>query len=632
MPGCVYNMFQEKMMKNMMKIICGIAAAVLAVSGSMLPCAAVLQDAGDEVFDEFLMQEFIDTMEADYLTMHFYVSDYRTMGIVKPEPVLGTESYESFKEIRKQAEEMISHLETFDYEELSAEQQADYNALMAVYEDQRDRASDADFCWLFLPGSNVIQTLATNFIEFPFRTEEDFADYVTLLRSVPSYLDSALSLTEEQASCGFFMPDAALDETLQSITAFLAVPEENPLITDFEQETETASMLSDGAKTDLRTQVRSIVMDEILPACQDAADRLEKLRGSGSGEGVSGIAGGSEYYAYLVRSGSSSAMSPEELFSMVDDFLRETIRTYAGQLRAGTSYGSVGMTEPEEVLSYLTENYDSRGFPQIAEMQYTLEDLDPSSVSDQVLAYYLQPPADDYRNNVIRINRSSVTDPNQLYQTLAHEGYPGHMYQNIYYRLTDPNPVRLVCGFPGYTEGWAMYAEIQAMNWDVVSESDAALMISEIALNYALTAAADLYVNGLCRNEDELAAYFRELGLNEAAAGELYRIAVCYPGDYVSYGCGMVRMLRLREEAENALGRNFDEREFHAVVLDGGPRMFEQVEEDAADWAAAAGGLPLSSSEEEDGGFFLWAGCGAALAGAAAAALIWRSRQKNPFA
>lgn len=620
------------MMKNMMKIVCCAAAAVLTLFGLVQPCMAVEQTEGSTEFDEFLYQEFIDTMESDYLTMHFYVSDYESMGIKKPDPVLAEESYEYYDAIHEQAEKMISRLQEFDYSTLSEEQQVDYNALLAVYEGQRDRASNGNFCWLFLPGSNVIQTLATNFIEFPFRTEEDFTDYITLLRSVPSYLDSALALTEEQASRGFFMPDTALDETLQSIESFLSASDDNPLIVDFEHETEMTSLLSDGAKTDFRTQVRDVVLNEILPACRDAVTRLDNLRGSGSQNGLSGSAGGDEYYEYLVRSNASSEMSSADLFEMLDDFLEETIRTYAGQLRSGSAYGSVGMTEPEEVLEYLTENYDSYGFPQIAEMNYTLDDLDPSSVSGQVLAYYLQPPVDDYRNNVIRINRNSVTDANQLYQTLAHEGYPGHMYQNIYYRLTDPNPVRLVCSFLGYTEGWAMYAEIQAMNWDVVSESDAALMISEISLNYALSAAADLYVNGLGRTEEQLATYLRGLGLNEEAADELYDIAICYPGDYISYGCGMVKMLQLREEAEDALLRNFNEEEFNSIILGGGPRMFEQVEEDIGNWIAASGGSMDSSGKDGTDSFFLWAGCGAVLVGAAAAALILRNRQKNPFA
>lgn len=76
-------------------------------------------------------------------------------------------------------------------------------------------------------------------------------------------------------------------------------------------------------------------------------------------------------------------------------------------------------------------------------------------------AYYLIPAIDDWQKNSIYINRNPEYDSMDLFTTLSHEGFPGHLYQNTYERSLQLSPIRYLLGWNGYSEGWATYVELQ---------------------------------------------------------------------------------------------------------------------------------------------------------------------------
>ena len=177
-----------------------------------------------------------------------------------------------------------------------------------------------------------------------------------------------------------------------------------------------------------------------------------------------------------------------------------------------------------------------------------------------------------------------------------------------------------------------MYAELEALEWNVLSQDDASLMASELALNYALSAVSDIAVNYLGYDEAELGKYLETLGLNSIVAPDLYDMAICYPGDYGSYGYGMVRMRNMREYAEQSLGNAFDAEAFHKVILDGGPRMLDAVEEDVKQWVEESGGVYIPKKENSDSTIYLIVAGGCVL-GVIGTAVWKRKRTKNnPFA
>ena len=79
------------------------------------------------------------------------------------------------------------------------------------------------------------------------------------------------------------------------------------------------------------------------------------------------------------------------------------------------------------------------------------------------------PPIDNSGENVIYINPGHISDDLTLFTTLAHEGYPGHLYQTVYYSATKHPPIRDLLSFGGYTEGWATYCEMLSYYYSPVS-------------------------------------------------------------------------------------------------------------------------------------------------------------------
>lgn len=583
------------MTDRLKKAICIMCAALLCVPAAVVSVHADDSEERNADFDALLQQDFINTMEQDYLTMHFTVKDPDSLGIVKPAVQVGRDPRTELSEARSEAEDMLAKLRAFDYDSLSTTQQHDYDALVYAYEDQLNR-SDENYSWLFTPGNNLVTNLSTNLTEFVFYTRSDFDDYITLLQSVPSYLDACLAFTQEQAEASYFMSDKALEETESQISSFVAKTQDNPIIADFNDDADASQLLTDGERVDLKTQVSDIVINQIIPSCQTIADTLNSYKGKGGQTGYYDMDGGLDYYTLDEQNTASTSRSLDDQFDELDSFIQDAVSQLAS-LGANAGSGTVNFTDADRILSYLSSEETNYGFPAIPDVTYTAASLDPSVVSGNVLAYYVSSPVDDYTSNIIKINDANISDLNELYGTLAHEGYPGHLYQHVYYLATKPNLIREACSFLGYTEGWAMYAEVHAYSWNVLSDSDAAYQQVMAELNYALCALADIGVNGMGWDEDDLSDYLRSVGLNTQAASSLYEQCLIYPADYNSYGYGLARLMTLEKEAREALGDDFKLEDFNRVILDNGPRTLDSVEDDVSAWVEANGGTMKSENK-----------------------------------
>ena len=115
-------------------------------------------------------------------------------------------------------------------------------------------------------------------------------------------------------------------------------------------------------------------------------------------------------------------------------------------------------TEPNAIMEEL-KALSQKEFPTLAECNYTLKSVPKSLELSLSPAFYLVSPMDDYQNNVIFINENPRFVSNTLYNTLAHEGYPGHLYQNVYFHTHCDSNIRKILSFKGYSEGWATYVE-----------------------------------------------------------------------------------------------------------------------------------------------------------------------------
>lgn len=577
------------------KIAAYVLSAVCAL-GTVTPLCTLAEESDDDQLEDLMTSEFVDTMEDDYMTLHFTLKDPSALNIEVPEPTFGNTDFRGEAEKAKSdAEKVLKELDDIDRDSLTEEHQYDYDVMVDSYTYQKNW-SDTDWEWMFTADNNLVNSITTNMTEFQFYDKQDFYDYVSVLDTVDDYVNAALELTKEQADKGCFMNAASLEESLSEIRDFTDKTDDNPLIVDFKDDADASSFLSEEEKGTLENQVNDIVINDIIPACKTAGDTLSGMKDK-CVDDFSDIENGLAYYTAAEQHTVGSAKSLQDQFDELDDFIRDKTAEYISLLQKNPDAGSteISMSDPDQILTYLSNSLNDYGFPDCPDVNYTADYLDPSVVSGNVMAYYMSSPLDDYTDNVIRINRNNISDNTEFYNTLAHEGYPGHLYQHVYDLSKKHNYIRQLCGYLGYQEGWAEYVANDAMEWSIMSDEDAKAVELNNDITYGLSALTDIAVHGLGWKEKDVSSYLSRIGLNSEAASSLYQTAMQYPISYDSYGYGLCRFTVMRENAEEALGDRFDKTEFHEVILDHSDRMLDTVEKDVENWVKQKGGRYSSS-------------------------------------
>lgn len=622
----------------MKKLVNGILGTFLLISSILTPIHA------EESFSEFEDELFQEMMSEDYTTLHFSLRDYQKYGIEKPEVNIGDASWDEYEDSVEDCDEYLKKLQSFDYDSLSETEQKDYRTIAFYLERNKELNSYPYFDWAFNSAEGVIDNLLTTFTEFVFYEKEDIDDYLTTLASVPAYLDQCLENTKKQAAEGYFLTDAMLKETEDAIEKFVDKKDDNELIKIFDENIDAFDGLSAEEKEAYKKKNQEIVLNAYIPSYEKVAEELQKLKGARKADyNVSSLDGGSEYYAALARYKTSIDADVETILDICTQYIEKSVDELYDimQNHSEVTEETLDFDSAEDVLSYLEGHLDA--FPALDKVYYNVQYLDPSVANDSIVAYYLSPPADDMRDNVIKINGDNVSDVIDLYTTLAHEGFPGHLYQTNYYIQQQPSLLRTQLIMMGYQEGWGMFAEGQALHVSGLSEYASEYQKINIELNYVLSAAVDLGVNGLGWSTKDVSKYLDNLDLNSSIAKDLYDFATLQPGTILPYGVGVAMFELLENKAKNALGNDFDQKAFNEVLLNDGNRPFEVVEDDVNVYCGIDGDdenniiSHRSNNKEtpvkEDVNWLVYGvcGCGIIVIGALGVILYVKSRKDDSF-
>ena len=622
----------------MKKLVNGILGSFLMISSILTPIHA------EESFSDFEDELFQEMMSEDYTTLHFSLRDYQKYGIEKPDVNIGDASWDDYEDNVEDCDEYLKKLQSFDYDSLSETEQKDYRTIAFYLERNKELNSYPYFDWAFNSAEGVIDNLLTTFTEFVFYEKEDIDDYLATLASVPAYLDQCLENTKKQAAKGYFLTDAMLKATEDAIEKFVDKKDDNELIKIFDENIDAFDGLSTEEKEAYKKKNQEIVLNAYIPSYEKVAEELQKLKGSRKADyNVSSLDGGSEYYAALARYKTSIDADVETILDICTQYIEKSVDELYDimQNHSEVTEETLDFDSAEDVLSYLEGHLDA--FPVLDKVYYNVQYLDPSVANDSIVAYYLSPPVDDMRDNVIKINGDNVSDVLDLYTTLAHEGFPGHLYQTNYYIQQQPSLLRTQLTMMGYQEGWGMFAEGQALHVSGLSEYASEYQKINIELNYVLSAAVDLGVNGLGWSTKDVSKYLDRLDLNSSIAKDLYDFATLQPGTILPYGVGVAMFELLENKAKNALGNDFDQKAFNEVLLNDGNRPFEVVEDDVNAYCGIDGNDEnniishrFNNKEtpvKKDVNWLLYGacGCGIIVIGAMGVILYVKSRKDDPF-
>lgn len=547
---------------------------IAAVSG-YLPFKK--QPAEDRSFSAFTSALFREEAASNTLNLHFTLQDPTQYGITDTPITFG--SFSSNVDASKVAiENCQASLETFSYNALSEKNKLTYDILTSYLQTAETGTSYLLHEEPLSPITGIQAQLPVLLAEYRFEKASDIETYLTLLETTPDYFASLIDFEKEKAERGLFLPDPIVDTVIEQCSSLLNVGDTHYLYTTFEERVSSVKDLTTEEQASYIRRNEKAVQTFFLPAYQSFIFALKELKGSGGDlSGICRLHDGKKYYEYLVQKETGSSRSISELKKLIHKQMQADIASL-GVLLKTSAPPKLSLTEsPDQILKNL-EHKITPAFPQpadvLTEVKYVPKSMEPYLSP----AFYLIPCIDDTSENTIYINRAHNMDDLKLFTTLAHEGYPGHLYQTTYFAAKNPDPIRTLLNFGGYTEGWATYAEMCSYYLAPLPKKDASLAQKNSSLILGLYALADIGVHYDGWTVPDTIKFFSNYGIDDAdTIQEIYELIVSDPANYLKYYVGYVELLELKKEVANRLGDNFSQKEFHKAVLDVGPAPFEIV-------------------------------------------------------
>ena len=541
-------------------------------------------------FDRFLNSCFKEYAAENTVTLHFKLSNPSAYGIKTPvSPTYGDLSSDALKKNCSRSKELLQKLYTFPSSSLTKKQKLTWQ----IFQDYLNESIMNEKYILYSSplGTNGLQSeIPVTLSEYRLDNEKDIKDYLSLVNQVPELFTQILDFEQERRNAGLISPSFVISDTIDQIDQFLNASEENnPLIQSFEDRLTEVESLSKDQKASYIANNRLLVTDKVLPAYKSLKTSLQAYtndsKNTSSKERLCEYKNGQDYYKFLLMSNVGTDFSPEDCITILEAQLKNTVKDISSLTAKNkdlyTEYLSAtpALSAPKEIMNTL-KNDSLIDFPEIKNISCQLKNVPDALSGTSACAFYLVPPIDSTKDNIIYINKSRV-DSNELFSTLAHEGYPGHLYQTNYFLTTNPSPLRTFLHCAGYDEGWGTYAQLYSYNFIEFKNVDEQttkqlrqLYRDNDLLSLSLSSLCDLYVNYKNYDENALANYLQTYGIDKDSAQNLYRYVIENPTTYLSYSIGYYELDQLKQTMSDSLGKAFKISYFHEAVLNVGSCNF----------------------------------------------------------
>jgi len=553
---------------------------------------------------------FADEMQSNTLNMHYNLAEPERFGICDYEPVLACYDPESALGSQARLENTLAALRSLNPEKLSESDAYLWRLLTRSLENSLSMSGYPYYSEPFSPSSGAQSQLPILLAEYDFRRRRDVEDYLALLDQTDEYFASLLIYEQEKAAAGYSMPASFLKDVREQcdtiITKEALEAGDHFLQTTFRERLElllSAKEITDLEAQDYIDRNDRLLKTVLLPAYTALGDGLLLLEDeSVLPAGLASLPEGQNYYRQLLISETGSYRPIDEIqdmltaeFSREYDEIRKLVTDHPEIL---SSYNSESLAAfPYRDASQMLLDLQTRmreDFPSIpgGTAQVSVKALSSSLEPYCAPAFYLTAPLDDADSNSIYINRQKTPQGLDLYTTLAHEGYPGHLYQTVYYNrqaLTTQRPVRELLWYGGYQEGWALYVEFLA--YDYASEllrehgQESEALLAELekhnrSLQLCLYSLVDIMIHYQGATYSQVAKVLEGFGITDSASiKSVYHYIVQEPCNYLKYYLGYLEILSLRENARQLWGNAYTDYRFHTFYLDCGPSDFLSLQE-----------------------------------------------------
>lgn len=574
-----------------------VSASCILIALSLTSCISVRKVSDEEIragFDELCDDIFKQMLEDNSFNAHFVVSDPSEYGVT-----FNTDDYTLGGVLIDEDEDddvdrYLDRLHKITRKSLTDEQKTAYDSIEFYLVTQKNYEGLEMYYNYFGPTSGITSNLSSNFIEYVFYDQDDVDHYLEYLKDCKRYIDEAVDVLYKQSEKGYFMPEYVADEVIEQCDKILNADTE-ALIVTFEDKIDGLG-LDDKVKDEYIETNKQYVDKYYLPSYEKVKNAVSELKTTGTNDG--GLCGfgddGKALYKAILRDKTSSDMTPEEIIELLEDEINECVKSLTAVIAMDyNAYEEfldykAGFDTPDDVLKYIIKEMES-DFPAPATTNYNIEYQNKACEVEGTLAYYVSSRIDDISINNIKVNGSEVESGSlMMYETLAHEGYPGHLYEfTNFYDNDNICNARKALNFTGATEGWAKYVENCVDEYLDMSRNVRELNRVNNLISYICSSRVDIGVNYEGWTIDDVYSYLAQYyEINRETATEMFYSAVGDPGVLLPYTVGNILMQDLRDKAEKKLGSGFEALEFHKWILDTGITAFPVYEDRLDDWLA----------------------------------------------
>ena len=542
----------------------------------------------DQRFENYTRSLFCQEVSGSTITLHYTLKDPSAYGI-KDTPITYGACSTDTSAICASVENALALLQSYDRKELSSKNKLTYDVLEDYLSSSVKEAKFSLYDEPLAPLTGTQSQLPVLLSEYQFYDVSDVDTYLKLLSKTPEYFQSIIEFEKAKSEAGLFMASYSADDIMKECQAFIDMGDENYLYSSFEERLKSLKLTAEEQASYIEKNA-SAIKESIFPSYSLLKNGLAALRTSGkNNNGLCYLPKGREYYENVVASETGSSRTIPQLQQLTQAQMLDDLKAMQTVLAASTQGSSISSdvfktqgtiledSNPASILADL-EGRLKDSFPAPPEVSTQIKYVQKSMEEYLSPAFYMVPAIDSTKNNVIYINQGHMPDDISLFTTLAHEGYPGHLYQTVYYASQKPDPIRNLLNYGGYTEGWATYSEMMSYYYTPLTKEQATLMQKNTSVILGLYALADMGIHYDGWTLLDTVSFFRGYGITDTNTIEdIYDLIIADPANYLKYYIGYVEFLELKKDAMDKWGDGFTQKRFHKAVLDVGPASFDVI-------------------------------------------------------
>ncbi len=558
-------------------------------------------------FHSFTKDLFQSELSENTLSMHYVLAHPENFGLEDTEVKLPVFSPDNKMKQQELLSDILEFLYSLNPKLLNSKDAYTYELLLTYFENEYSAVNYFYYAEPLSPSSGMQTQLPILLAEYTFRSKKDIDDYLKLIEQSADFFAGLLRFEQEKSKAGLFMSDASVKKVIKECDTIMDIV----LLkngTHFLQTTFTERLLKlkeQGLLSEKEMEYYESQNDRLLttimsPAYDALGDGLYLL--SGTGKNLGGLANfehGKDYYLYLLKKDVGCYLSINEIKAMLCEDLDRNLDELSAitkenpNLLALASSGQFEETLPfmdeDQMLAYLQKRM-SRDFPPLtSEVSYTLKEISKSLAPYSSPAFYLTAPLDDFSSNVIYLNPNRDYNRLELFTTLAHEGYPGHLYQCVFNnnKNASKNPIRSLLSYNGYTEGYALYVELLSYDYAAelalnAGETEAAqyyqLLKTDRKIQLCLYSLMDVSIHYDGADYSKIESFLFAMGVKKPnVCHSIYEYIAEEPANYLKYYLGYLEILSLKEKASEEWGGSYTDYNFHQFYLDAGPSDFQTL-------------------------------------------------------